>query len=280
MKDSLWLSGQEIKNKGVQLAMTNYYFVGTLLPELKIGEVPEIGFNELDQLFRENLSIQDYAKTRTIRTLYDIGNLRAYWKGEPLDPYGNLSANELEEALVTRSVLPPYVFEFIDKYETDEQRLQHYPELQAVFFKDAIKNATGFFRYYLTLERELRLILVAFRAKKLGRDIYAELQYEDPEEELIAQILAQKDSPVYEPPEKYHDIKTLFEQYYDKPIELHKALIEYRFDKIEEKLGYEPFSLDRLLAYMIELIMIEGWQKMDQQKGLEIVDTMLHKEGS
>lgn len=255
--------------------MTNYYFIGTLLPELKIEEAPEIGFNELDQLFKENLSNQDYAKARTIRTLYDIGNLQAYWKGEPLDPYGNLTPNELEEALVTRSVLPPFVFEFIDKYETNEERLRHYPELQAIFFRDAINHATGFFRYYLTLERELRLILVAFRAKKLGRDLYAELQYEDPEEDFIAQILAQKDAPAYEPPEKYQDIKILFEQYYDKPIELHKALLEYRFNQIEEKLGYEPFSLDRLLAYMIELIMVEGWERMDKKKGLEIVDTML-----
>lgn len=257
--------------------MTNYYFLGTQLPDLRIGEAPEIGFSELDQLFKENLSDRDYAKARTIRTLYDIINLRAYWKGEPLDPYGNLSANDLEEALVTRSVLPAYVFEFIDKYETNEERLRHYPELQAVFFREEIKNASGFFRYYLTLERELRLILVAFRAKKLGKDIYKELQYEDPEEDFIAQILAQKDAPSYEPPEKYQDIKVLFEQYYDKPIELHKALIEYRFNKIEEKLGYEPFSLDRILAYMIELIMVEGWQRMDQQKGLEIVDNMLTK---
>lgn len=260
--------------------MTNYYFLGTLLPELQIGETPEIGFRELNQLLKENLTNQDYAKTKTIRTFYDIGNLRAYWKGEPFDPYGNFTANELEEALVTRSMLPPFVFEFIDKYSTNEERLLHYPELQSVYFRTAIKNATGFFRYYLSLERELRLVLVAFRAKKLGRNIYTELQYENPEEELIAQILAQKDAPKYEPPEKYQDIKILFEKYENQPLELHKALSEYRFHKIEEKLGYTPFSLDRILAYMIELIMVEEWKRMDQQKGLEIVDTMLKQGGN
>lgn len=255
--------------------MTNYYFLGTLLPELRIGEEPEIGFSELDRLFKENLTDTDYAKTRTIRTLYDIFNLRFYWNGEPLDPHGNLTSGELEEALVTRSMLPQFIFDFVDTYQSNEERLRYYPKLQVTFFKNAIQDASDFFKYYLILERELRLVLAAFRAKKLGRDIYAELQYEDPEEDLIAQILAQKDSPTYEPPEKYQEIKTLFEQYYDKPIELHKALLEYRFSKIEEKVGYDPFSIDRVLAYMIELIVVEKWQNMNKQKGLEIVDKMI-----
>ena len=255
--------------------MANYYYLGTLLPELHIGEAPEIGFRELDQLLKDNLTSYDYAKTRTLRNLYDISNLRAYWKGEPLDIKGNILSNELEEALVTRSILPGFVFDFMDRYESNEERLRHYPELLAIFFRNAIQNASGFFKYYLTLERELRLVLVAFRAKKLGKDIYSELQYEDPEEDFIAQILAQKDSPVYEPPEKYEEIKTLFEQHYDNPIGLQKALLEYRFNKIEEKLGIELFSIDRVLAYMIELIMVKSWQMMDKEKGLEIVDSML-----
>lgn len=259
--------------------MANYYFLGTLLPELVIDEKPEIGFNELDQLFKENLTNQDYAKTRTIRNLFDIINLRAYWKGEPLDEYGNFSYNELEEALATRSMLPPYVFDYMDKYPSKEEQIKNYPELLGTFFRTAINNSTGFFKYYYTLERELRIVLAAFRAKKLDKDIYRELQYEDPEEELIAQILAQKDSQTYEPPEKYREIKTLFEQHYDDPIELQKSLLEYRFNKIEEKIGLELFTMDRVLAYMIKLILIERWQCMDKQKGKEIIDSML-KESS
>jgi hypothetical protein len=255
--------------------MAAYYFLGTLLPELHIGEAPEIGFSEFDQLLRDNLSTHDYAKTKTIRNLYDISNLRAYWKDEPFDHYGNFTPSELEEALVTRSMLPDFVFNFIDKYESNEERLRHYPELLAIFFRNAISKASGFFEYYLSLERELRLVLVAFRAKKMNRDIFNELQYENPEEDFIAQILAQRDSASYEPPEKYEEIKMLFEQHYDNAVELQKSLLEYRFSKIDEKLGIELFSMDRVLAYMIELIMVERWQQMDKQKGLKIVDSML-----
>lgn len=255
--------------------MTNYYFLGTLLPELHIGEPPEIGLREYEQLLQENLTNDDFAKTRTIRNLYDILNLRLHWKGEPLDPLGNYDEGELLEAFATRSMLPSYIFNFMDKYESVEERLKHFPALLATFFSEEIKRASGFFKAYFILERELRLVLTAFRAKKLNRDVTIDLQYENHEEPLIAQILAQKDSPSYEPPEKYEELKTLFERYSHLPLELQKALFEFRIQKIEEMLGLDMFSADRILGYFVELILIEKWQQMDKQKGLEIVDSML-----
>ncbi|MBA3817135.1 MAG: DUF2764 family protein [Parachlamydiaceae bacterium] len=253
----------------------NYYFLGTLLPELHIGEPPEIGFREYEQLLKENLSDSDFDKTRTIRNLFDILNLRFYWKEEPLNELGNHTESELEEAFATQSMLPSYVFNFMEKYESKSERLQHFPALLSTFFTKEIEDSSGFFKAYLTLERELRLILVAFRAKKLNRDLLIDLQYEDPEEQIIAQMLAQKDAAVYEPPEKYEQLKIIFEKYQNQPLELQKALVEFRFNKIEEMLGLDLFSADRALAYLVELILVEQWQQMDQQEGLKIVDSML-----
>lgn len=255
--------------------MSNYYFVGTLLPDLHIEEKPEIGFTEFDRLLHENLSVNDYAKAITFRTYYDILNIRAYWKGEEFDPAGNLDSSDMEEALITRSVFPNYVFEFIDKYENNEERIRHFPLLMSTFFKNEIANATGVFKKFLIIERELRLILVAFRAKVLGRDVVKELQYEDPEDEFVAQIIAQKDSSDYEPPEKYEEMTTLFKRYYDDPIAFQKAYYQYRFQKINELVDVDSFSMDRLLAYMVKLIIVEKWLHLDKKKGLEIVDSML-----
>lgn len=259
--------------------MTNYYFLGTILPELHIGEPPEISFWEFEQLLHDNLTDSDFAKASIIRNFYDIFNLRSYWKGEPFDPLGNLNESGLEEAIVTRSVLPAYIFAYMDKYEHTEERLKEFPSLLATFFQEEIKHSSGAFKAYLILERDLRLILLAFRAKKLGRDVVKELQYENPEDEIVAQILAQKDAPQYEPPEKYADIKSILSQYYESPFELQKSLVEYRFNKLDEMIGDDLFSTDRILAYMLNLILVERWQRLDKQKGSEIVDTML-KEAS
>lgn len=213
--------------------MANYYFVGTYLPSLSLEAAPEITFSELDVLYRDNLSQRDYEKVLVIRRFYDILNIRSLWLEEELDPRGEMDPLELGEALITRSGLPGYVYDFLDLYPKKEDRIHHFPYLMAKFFQSAEHFGDPFVRRYLTFERELRLIMTAFRAKKLGRDLSVEFQYENPEEDLIAQLLAQQDAKSYEPPEKYKDLKYLFEKHGDHPLALEKALDEYRFETID-----------------------------------------------
>lgn len=255
--------------------MSQYYYLGTYLQPLSIEEAPEIHFEEFDRLLRENLSDHDYRQTIVLRTMYDILNLRSYWKKEPLDPMGTLDENGLEDALITGVGLPDYVYAFRDQHQSLEERLKNFPQLLAEFFRTEIDRSSGFIKKYLQFERELRLVLVAYRAKKMRRDLFKEMQFEDPEEDLIAQILAQKDAPQYEPPEKFEDLKPILIQYENDPLGLERALIQYRLDKIEEFLGLQTFSSDRIYGYLIQLVLLENWNRLDKKKGLEIIDIML-----
>ena len=225
--------------------MAKYYFVGTLLPSLTFDSPPEISFADLDRLLRENLSQKDYKKTRAIRQFYDILNLRALWLEEEIDPKGDLTTHELEEALVSREGLPSYVYDFLDKHPKKEDRIHHFPYLFSRFFQNTDEVSASFLRKYYSFERELRLVMTAFRAKKLGRDLSVELQYENPEEDLIAQILAQKDAKSFEPPEKYKDLKVIFEKNCNHPLALQKAIDEYRFETIEEIVSHSRCLFDR-----------------------------------
>ena len=259
--------------------MANYYFLGTILPELSIDQPLEISFREFEQLLKENLSNSDLAKIKAIRNYYDIINLSAYWKKEPFDPLGNLDEAGMEEAIVTRTMLPSYVFDFLDRYESKESRLHHFAELLSEFFQSQSSEGQleykGFLKFYVEMERERRLVLMALRAKTLNRDLLKELQYENPDEELIAQILAQKDAPHYVPPEKYTDLAQLYYKYQEDPLQLQKALIEYRIRKIEEYLALDLFSMERILGYMVQLTLLEKWHKLDQQKGKELINEMM-----
>ncbi|MFQ5728988.1 MAG: DUF2764 family protein, partial [Waddliaceae bacterium] len=142
-----------------------------------------------------------------------------------------------------------------------------------------IQLAEDFVQEYLAFEREWRLVLTGFRAKKLGRDVTAELQFEDPYDEVVAQILAQKDAKTYEPPIRYSDLKTLFEEHYGAPMDLYQALCEYRFRKIEAMYGIDVFSIGRILAYLAQLIIVEKWLDLDKKQGLQVVDAIV-KEAS
>jgi hypothetical protein len=255
--------------------MAKYYFVGTLLPTLSFDAPPEISFAELELLLRNNLTTKDFEKTLELRRFYDILNLRNLWLEEPLDPRGELSAYEMGEALVSRGGFPDYVYEFVDRYPKKEDRILQFPFLLAKFFQGSSSLKDPFLRNYLSFERELRLVMTAFRAKKLGRDLSVEFQYENPEEDLIAQLLAQQDAKTFEPPEKYKEIKVLFDKYGDDPLALQKAIDQYRFETVENFVDMaDVFSIDRILAYLVQFMIVEKWFELDKEKGIKIVESI------
>lgn len=255
--------------------MVNYYYLGTVLPPLSLDSPPEISFEEFERLLRDNFTEKDYRKVRVLRHLYDQLNLQALWLGEPLHPQGEFDETALEDAILSQTGLPDYVYDFLSKHESKDERLRYFPELLSRTFKIEAAEAEGFLREYLEFEREWRLVFVGFRAKKLGRDIARELQYEDPDDDLVAQVLSQKDAKVYDPPEKYAELKGLFEAYGDDPLALQKAIDQYRFNYIENLVGMDVFSTDRILAYMVQLIIVEKWFALDKNKGIEIVDKIV-----
>lgn len=238
--------------------MAKYYFLGIFLPALSFGEPPECSFEEIETLFHDQLSKRDQEKMQVLRRFFDLFNLRALWLGQEMDRRGTLTVLALEEAIDSRTGLPEEVYAFLDHYQKKEERLHHFPLLLARFFQKAESLKDPFLRRYLNFERELRLVMTAFRAHQLKRDLSVELQYENPEEELIAQLLAQKEAKSFEPPEKYQGIKEVFEMHQNDPLALEYALDKVRFEKIEEMAEEEEsFSIERLLAFFLQFLLVE-----------------------
>ena len=259
--------------------MGSYYFLAGLLPDLEVGHPPSLPYPQLRGLFHSHLSAKDYQKFVTLRLYVDIDNLRSFWLGgghfDSFDPRGNFNQKELEEALFWEQELPEYVVNFIHDHERPADKLKHFPKLVNQYFREEIEKQTGFLREYLTFEREWRLVLLGFRAKVLGRDLSAELQFEDPFDLIVHQIMAQKDAKSYEPPAEYQELKHVFESHKDDPLALHKALCHFRFNRIERMVDQEIFSIDRILAFVVQLAIVEKWQELDEEEGRLIVDTIV-----
>jgi Protein of unknown function (DUF2764) len=257
--------------------MSNYYFLATYLPTLSLDKKAEITFEEFNMLLRANLTKADYAKALAFQRYYDIENIHNYWTKEPFNIYGTMDENEIEDALITGIGFPDYVYAFMDKYERLEDRLKYFHELSVAYSQSELAHLKGFVEKLLRFQREWRLVMVGFRAKKLHKDLAKELQFEDPEDPIIQQILAQKDAKVYEPPEDYEELKPIFSQYQDAPLALHRALSVYRLAKIDQMVEFEQFSIDYILAYMVRLFIIENWQHLNRERGTEIVNTIIEE---
>lgn len=249
--------------------MANYYFLITAFPPLTIGKSPEISFKELEELLALNLSRADLDLVGELLRPIDLYNIRAFWLGLPLDDRGRIKAKEIEEELLVREGLENYVVDFLDRYESTEDRLKYFSSLYASMYQNAISRSKGFLLNYFQFDRELRLVLTGLRAKQSGRDLVRELQFEEAADPFVAEILAQKDAADFTPPRDYEELKAIFLANFTEPKELNRAILEYQFQKIEEMEEPQDFGIDRVLAYVAKFTIVESISLLNKEKGME-----------
>ena len=172
--------------------MSNYYFAAPSLPDLSFGKDPELTFGEVISRLEMNLSQKDLQQIGVLRLRFDLENIASHYLEKPLDHLGNLNEKELDEALLVEADLPPYVFEFLNQFEESKDKARHFFGLLSRYFSEETSKASGFLQELLTFQRELALVLTAMRAKRLGRDITRELQFEEPTDPFYSWNLSPK----------------------------------------------------------------------------------------
>ncbi|MCB1082543.1 MAG: DUF2764 family protein [Chlamydiia bacterium] len=254
--------------------MSRYVFLGTVLPPLHVGSEPSLTFDELMTFFRDNLSKGDLEKVKTVLRYSDLKNVQNLLLERPLDYRANLNEKELDEALLNQVSLPPLLFDFLEEYTEVSDQLKHFSKVFITFFKEMDKKEKGFLKEYFQFEREWRILLAGYRAKKMGIDPTKELQHEDFSDPLVAEVIAQKDAPSFEFPfefielgEKLKDAKNPEEHYH--------LMGEFRFRRVLEMGEDEPFSIDYLLGYLVRLMIVEDVFALSEKKGNEHLNEMV-----
>lgn len=255
--------------------MANYYFLAASLPPLVLGEKPELSFDELISRLDINLNKKDTLKTVVFRRWIDLNNIRALFLEDAIDPRGNLSEKELDQALLLQDGLPQYVFDYLDQFENVQQKLRFFPGLIAAYYREEIPGQDGFLKRYLEFERSWRLVMVGIKAKELGRDLTEELQFEDLKDPLVMDLLAQKDSVSYDPPPEFLSLKEKYLACGPDPFQQFKEISRWRFQQIEELVQEPLFSIDWILGYMAQLLIVEQWNELDAAKGEVILEAFV-----
>lgn len=148
------------------------------------------------------------------------------------------------------------------------EKLDSYGSLDPLALEEALAGAAGLPDYvYAFLKKHER--------QEERMRFFPELirEYFDREIEHAAGFLLEYLS--FEREWRLSGIKTLFESHKEAPFDLHQALCEYRFEKAEEMYGVQTFSIDRILAYMVQLQIVERWQRLDQERGMEKIQKLI-----
>lgn len=237
--------------------MGQYYFIHSALPELKIGYLPGISFSELMQLFYDNLSALDISKVHSLLRIIDLTNVYYYLADQPLDSRGLWAPSEIEESLIELTRFPDYLISFLTRYTEDGERMQHFSEVYLDYFQVESVNSSRFVRKYIEFERNLRLYLAMNRAKKLGREHISPIS---------------DDENTYD---QFADLEISLLQVKGSPLEEYEIIQQYRINFLKDMSIVKAFGIDGLLAYMMQLLIIEDDNALHEIQGQQTIDKLL-----
>ncbi len=253
--------------------MRNYYYLAISLPDLEIENKPTIHFKELIEQFEINLSPSDFKKLNKIRLYFDLVNLEKYLQELEVDFRGSLSAFEISEALEFKIYYPEYVFDFLENFKTKEERLLKFPLIFSKYFQefdedqDEIKNIVIF-------ENELRLFLLGYRAIRFHKSIEEEFQFENLSQDTVDMILSQQaETKVIDESKLQYLIEDLKKT--NDPLEVRSLVESFRFEHYKEIQDLHPFTIVGIIAYMMQLKILEDLEVKHPEIGLKILHDLL-----
>jgi hypothetical protein len=227
------------------------------LPKIEFGEKPDISHEELNNMIALNITKEDQMKICEFKKFIDLQNIKAFWQNLPIDNRGNLNEKEIEEALLVGELLPHYVFDFIQKYKNNEDRIKNFPIIYSNFWQEEINKSSGFLNDYFSFERECRLILTALRAKEQKRDFLSEIFFEDSKDFLISSLISQKGTEDFGFMSAQVAIRDIFNKNKDNPDKLNFLFLQYRFKYINSIHTSSSFDINAVLKFLALLYLVE-----------------------
>jgi len=258
--------------------MSRFFIYGTL-PSLEFKVKPEISSRALSELFELNLGKITMRKVEVMRRWIDIINIYEILNEGNFDKRGNYSKSTIKALLANEEELPRYVFDFFHEYEEVEDRRDHFSKVIAHYFCEEKKGARGLLKEFLVFEHALRILIAGFRARKGGRDLARELQYEDVDDPIVAAVLMQKDrGGKFQFPIDYEDLEKVLEDVGSDPSKQYEGIARYRFEFYMKYFTNSFFSLEGIIAYMLALWILEDFFVLKRDEGERELRNIVERE--
>jgi len=261
----------------------NYYYLITGLPDIEVDD-NKMSFSIADfkEEVRLHLSDKDMSLLKLFYMKFDNQNLLNYLKDKEatLDERGNISKDELEEALKlivedidpTSKIIPPYYKVFVEDYfksfieiykdEQDDATGQLENHLTDLYYKWAMKCKNKMIADWFEFNLNLNNLLAAFANRKYQLDVEP---VGDNEVAEAIRTSSQRDFGLTGIFDDLENFKRLSEE--TDIIEREKKIDLLRWQWLDEQTFFNHFSIERVFAYLVKLEIIERWASLNHEQG-------------
>lgn len=257
----------------------NYYCLIAGLPDIVADDnkIPFLLGDFLEEL-RLHLSKKDYDLVKLFFLYEDnITLLDLLEKRDPKESDNqNFKAEFIETQLKEPKLLPSYMIEFINNHnhETKKFDVIEENELTWLFFNYLLKVSNKFVREWFEFEMNLRNLITALNCRKFDKEVSREIvggNYfsKSLRTSKLKDFGLGGDYPIVERVISINNNSNLVDR--EKQFDL------LRWSYLDEKITFEYFTIDRVLAYLIKLQMIDRWSKLNSESGKAVFNSLIEK---
>lgn len=256
----------------------NYYCLVAGLPDIVIDQ-NKLSFTlaEFKDELREFLHPDDYQMAELLFLPYDNQNLMPLLNKQdtPHNELGKYSRDELEENIKEAEILESYLIQYIEDFKSDTGitgKTDPEKQMTLLFYNYVLDMGNDFLREWFSFDKTLKNILAAYNCRKYDLPVENELIGEDDIVDSFKKSRARDFGISSEVPyvEKVINIienKDLLDR--------EKGLDLLRWNFVDEQTVFNYFTVEVILGYVIKLMIIDRWLKLDAATGREFFEKLL-----
>lgn len=257
----------------------NYYCFIAGLPEVFLDDRKlALSVNGFRELAREALKKEDVKLMELFFLPADNKQvLRLLNKMAPdtnLETVYPLQCLEDEITEPTNS-LPVYLNRFIADFKREHLKYDVSPEnvLSWMYYDHLMKSDSKFVRNYAEFVMNVKNLETALTCRKYGKEVAPEIIGDN----VFSKALRTSNSKDFGLAMEFPYVEKVISLMGNTNlVERERGLDLLLWDYIEEAVVYEYFSMDKVLSFMLELMIVERWSKMSSESGrkvfMEVVD--------
>ncbi|MBR5592666.1 MAG: DUF2764 family protein [Bacteroidaceae bacterium] len=248
---------------GSKVAFTVERFKEELYPSLSAGDAKCI---DLLFLSLDNANILNILKNGEDVKVEQLG---CYDKEELVEIISSAKDGDSPKKGV-----PSYLYRFFDYYFANEgnENIIWNDVLSAYYYDYAISSSNSFASRWFAFNRNVNNILVAFTARKYRMNI-ADVVIGDDEVANLLRTSAARDFELSGALDYFETVQRLSEN--GKLQEREHQLDELRWRWLDDNSVFNYFTVERLFVFLQKLIIVERWEALDADKGMERYNKMI-----
>lgn len=170
--------------------------------------------------------------------------------------------------------VPSYLYRFLDYYIANEsnENIIWNDVLSAYYYDYATASSNKFVAEWFAFNRNVNNILVAFTARKYKMNI-ADVVIGDDEVACLLRTSAARDFELSGTLDYFDAVQRLSEN--GKLQEREHQLDELRWRWLDDNSVFNYFTVERLFVFLQKLIIIERWDALDAEKGMQRYNEMI-----